>query len=148
MLRFVSSPLVLRTVARRNAADPPNALVRVSDEECYGLITTVDLELWPENNGCNHMSKSSYHDFFARTILALAVVFCFRAVPLELKAEQQFKQVTKWPVTQALIRSSAVYTASYTWSGKRNRFCPILDYGYTVQTHTYVGSNSVFDFVC
>jgi hypothetical protein len=67
---------------------------------------------------------------------------------MELRARQQFKQVAKWPVTQALISSSAVYTASYTWSGRQNRFCPILNYKYAVQTRTYVGSNSVFDFVC
>jgi hypothetical protein len=106
------------------------------------------LELWHENNDYSHMSKGFLGRLFRRTILALGVIFCFRAVPLELKAGQQFKHVAKWPVTKALIRSSAVYTTSYTWSGKRNRFCPILDYGYTVQTHTYVGSDSVFDFVC
>src|ERR1039457_2423999 len=83
-----------------------------------------------------------------RAILALGVIFCFRAVPLELKAAQQFKRVARWPTTQAVIRSSAVYTTSYSWSGKGNRFCPILGYGYSVQTHTYIGSNSVFDFVC
>lgn len=94
------------------------------------------------------MSKGFLGRLLRRTILALGVIFCFRAVPLELKAGQQFKQVAKWPMTQALVRSSAVYTTSYSWSGKRNRFCPILDYGYTVQTYAYVGSNSVFDFVC
>jgi hypothetical protein len=94
------------------------------------------------------MSKSFLGRLVRRTILALGLIFCFRAVLLELKAGQQFKQVAKWPMTQALVRSSAVYTTSYSWSGKRNRFCPALDYGYTVQTHTYVGSNSVFDFVC
>jgi hypothetical protein len=95
-----------------------------------------------------YMSKVFLGRLVRRAILALGVIFCFRAVPLELKAGQQFKQVAKWPMTQALVRSSAVYTTSYTWGGKRIRFCPILDYGYTVQTRTYVGSNSVFDFVC
>ena len=83
-----------------------------------------------------------------RILLGLVVVFCFRAVPLELRASQQFRRVAKWPVTDALISSSAVYTTSYTWSGKKNRFCPILSYRYTVQTHAYIGSNSVFDLVC
>jgi hypothetical protein len=93
------------------------------------------------------MSKGFLGRLFRRTILALGVIFCFRAVPLELRAGQQFKQVAKWPVTQALIRSSGVYKTSYSWS-ERSRFCPILEYGYAVQSHTYVGSNSVFDFFC
>lgn len=88
------------------------------------------------------------HPVIRRAITALLALFCFRAVPLEVRASQQFKQVAKWPVTQALVTSSAVYTTSYTWSGKQNRFCPILSYKYTVQTHAYFGSNSMFDFAC
>ncbi|MGB6384744.1 MAG: DUF3592 domain-containing protein [Terriglobales bacterium] len=94
------------------------------------------------------MTQGFFGQLFRRTIIALGVIFCFHAVPLELKASRQFKQVAKWPVTQALIRSSTVHTTSYTWSGKQNQFCPILAYEYTVQTQTYVGSNRVFDFVC
>jgi len=50
------------------------------------------------------------HPLFRRAIIIIGLVFCFRALPLELRASQQFKQVAKWPVTQALIASSAVYT--------------------------------------
>jgi hypothetical protein len=83
-----------------------------------------------------------------RTLLALVVFFCFRAVVLEMRASQQYKRVSKWPITHAQISSSIVYTTSYSWTGKTNRFCPQLTYSYTVQKHDYVSSNRVFDFVC
>ena len=67
------------------------------------------------------MSKGFLGRLFRRTILALGVIFCFRAVPLELKAGQQFKQVAKWPVTQALLRSSAVYPTSVMGPGPNRR---------------------------
>src|SRR5262249_26791566 len=67
---------------------------------------------------------------------------------LELRANRQYCEVAKWPVTQASITSSTVYWTSYSWSGKRNRYCPKLRYKYVVQARGYDGDNQLFDFVC
>jgi hypothetical protein len=88
------------------------------------------------------------HPLLRRVILSLVVFYCFHGAVLELKANRQYRQVAKWPVTQAFISSSAVYWTNYSWSGKKNRDCPKLSYKYTAQTRTYEGYNRVFDFVC
>ena len=51
-------------------------------------------------------------------------------------------------MTQAIISSSNVYCTSYSWSAKRNRYCPKLTYKYTIEGRDYAGYNRVFDFTC
>jgi hypothetical protein len=88
------------------------------------------------------------YSFLRRAILLLVVFYCFHGAVLELRANRQYRNVRKWPLTQALVSSSAVYWTNYSWSGKQNRYCPKLSYKYKVQTNSYYGYNRVFDFVC
>jgi hypothetical protein len=88
------------------------------------------------------------HPFLRRTVLALAIYYCFHGAMLELGAHRQYTQVSQWPVTQASITSSSVYWTNYAWSGKQNRDCPKLGYRYEVQGRTYDEYNRVFDFTC
>jgi hypothetical protein len=83
-----------------------------------------------------------------RAVLALIVNFCFHAAVLESRAGRQYREVSKWPMTQAIISSGNVYSTSYSWSGKQSRFCPQLTYKYTIKSRDYAGSNRVFDFTC
>jgi hypothetical protein len=90
----------------------------------------------------------SRYAFLRRAILLLLVYGCFRAVPLEFKATREYQRIAQWPVTDAVINSATVNVTSYSWSWRKNRFCPKLDYNYRVKEHDYVGYNSVFDFTC
>ena len=83
-----------------------------------------------------------------RAVLALVIYFCFHAAVLESRASRRYREVTTWPMTQAVISSGNVFSTSYSWSGKRNRFCPQLTYKYTIKGRDYAGSNRVFDFTC
>jgi hypothetical protein len=90
----------------------------------------------------------SRHAFLRRAILILLVYGCFRAVPLEFKATREYQQIVQWPVADAVINSATVGATSYSWGWRKNRFCPKLDYNYTVKGHEYASYNSVFDFTC
>src|SRR5215469_4841186 len=83
-----------------------------------------------------------------RAGLLLVVFLFFHSAVLELRASRQYREVAKWPVTQASITSSTVYWTSYSWSGKQNRACPKLRYKYVVQARSYDGDNQIFDFEC
>jgi len=88
------------------------------------------------------------HPFFRRALLVIVIFYCFRGAVLEFRASRHYQQVAKWPVTEAVISSSAVYWTSYSWSGRRTRYCPKLRYTYAVQGQKYDEYNEVFDFVC
>ena len=72
-----------------------------------------------KTNDHSHVSKGSY-DFFAERFSRLVYLLLPRCAA-ELKAGQQFKQVAKWPVTQALLRYSAVYPTSVMGPGPNRR---------------------------
>ena len=90
----------------------------------------------------------SRHPWVRRGILMLIVYFCFHAVPLEFKANREYKRVHEWPVTDAVISSSRVYETRYSWTARDDRFCPKLGYSYSVTGRHYEGYNDVFDFTC
>jgi Protein of unknown function (DUF3592) len=91
----------------------------------------------------------SRHVFVRRALWMLFVYYCFHAAALEIKASRQYRQIVKWPTTEAIINSASVYETSYSWaSGRTNRFCPRLDYNYSVAGRSLAGYNRVFDFTC
>jgi hypothetical protein len=73
-------------------------------------------------------------------------VFCFRAVFLEVKATREYHRIANWPVTEAIIHAASVYETRFSWGSRR--FCPKIEYSYSVASHVYRSYNSVFDFVC
>ena len=79
-------------------------------------------------------------------LCSLIVYFCFHAAVLELRATRQYKIVSGWPRTDALIHSATAYWTRSSWSGKR--YCPLITYSYNVDGHYYSSRNSVFDFTC
>ncbi len=87
------------------------------------------------------------HPLLRRAVLLLVIFYCFHGAVLELRASRQYRQVAKWPMTQAFISSSAVYWTSYSWSGKHNRNCPKLNYKYTLQTRIYDGTGCLISSV-
>jgi hypothetical protein len=90
----------------------------------------------------------SRYPLLHRAVLLLITFFCFHAAFLELRATRQFQQAEKWPSAQAQIKASFAYSTGYSWSVKRNRYCPMLRYTYRAGGRTYEAYNSVFDFVC
>jgi len=88
------------------------------------------------------------HTLLRRAVLAVVVFFCFRAAKLEFAATQLYQEVIRWPSAQASIKSSTVANSAYSWSGRRNRYCPMLEYSYSLKGREYTGHNGVFDFVC
>jgi hypothetical protein len=94
------------------------------------------------------MTKESVFRLLRRTIVALSVYYCFHAVPLEIRASRRFWDVARWPVTEAVVRSANVSVTSYPWSSKSDRFCPDVQYSYTVSGQSYTNRNQVFDFSC
>jgi hypothetical protein len=61
---------------------------------------------------------------------------------------RRYDEVARWPVTEAVVRSAAAGWTSYSWSGKKNRYCPEVTYSYSVVARHYSGYNRVFDFTC
>jgi len=81
-------------------------------------------------------------------VLALITFVCSDAAFREMQAHQRYQEVAKWPVTKAVITGDVVSWTSYSWSSKRNRDCPKIEYTYTAGGRNYRENNSVFDFVC
>jgi hypothetical protein len=78
----------------------------------------------------------------------LVIYYCFHAVPLEIKASRMFREVAHWPIAEASIHSASVTVTRFSWSSRSNRFCPDMEYSYSVAGKKYTSRNQVFDFGC
>lgn len=90
----------------------------------------------------------SRHPFVRQIFMLLVVCFCFNAVRLELRAGREYRRVQEWPLTDAVVNAASVYETSFSWSSHRDRYCPRLEYSYSVAEHRFTSSNQVFDFPC
>lgn len=85
----------------------------------------------------------------ARSLALLLMVFyCFRAVPLESRAKEKYREISRWPVTHAVFQSASVSTTSFSWRPKKIRYCPDREHGYSVAGRAYTNRNQIFDFSC
>ena len=94
------------------------------------------------------MAKQSVFRVLRRIALLLIIFLCFRAVALEFSARGKYREITRWPVTQAVVRSARVSVSGFSWSKKPIRSCPDLEYSYSVAGHAYTRRNQVFDLSC
>lgn len=94
------------------------------------------------------MAKQSVFRLLRRVALLLIVFFCFRAVALEFRARGKYREITRWPVTQAVVKSARVSVTGFSWNTKLINRCPDLEYSYSVSGHAYTGRNQVFDLSC
>jgi hypothetical protein len=94
------------------------------------------------------MTKQSIFRVLRRIALLLIVFFCFQAVPLEIGAKEKYRVVSQWPVTHAVVQSASVSITSFSWSPKKIRYCPDMEYSYSVAGRTYTNRNQIFDFSC
>lgn len=94
------------------------------------------------------MSKQAIFRLLRRVALLLIVYYCFRAVPLEIRGREKYREVTRWPITQALVQSANVSMTSFSWSPRKIRYCPDMQYSYSVADRTYINRNQIFDFSC
>lgn len=90
----------------------------------------------------------SFAALLRRGALLLFVYLSFHAVPLEIKAIQKYRDVAKWPTTEAVILSARVSATSFSWSHRESRFCPDLEYSYSVAGEAFTSRNRLFDFAC
>src|ERR1700740_1457446 len=94
------------------------------------------------------MTKQSVLRLVRRLAWLLIVSYCSRAVPLEIKARGKYREISRWPVTHAVVQSANVSITSFSWSSKKTRFCPEFEYTYSVAGRTYTNRNQIFDFSC
>lgn len=80
--------------------------------------------------------------------LLLIVFYCFRAVPLEIRAKEKYREISRWPVTHAVVQPASVSLRSFSWSPKKIRYCPDMEYSYLVAVRTYTDRNQIFDSSC
>ena len=71
-----------------------------------------------------------------------------RAVPLEIRAERKYREISSWPVTHAVVQSASVSITNFSWSPKKIRDCPDMEYSYSIAGRTYTTRNQIFDFNC
>jgi hypothetical protein len=90
----------------------------------------------------------SRYALLRRAFLVLVIYYCFHAVPLEIKASRMYREVAQWPVAEASVLSASVTVTRFSWSPKSNRFCPDMEYSYSVAGKKYTTRNRVFDFGC
>lgn len=88
------------------------------------------------------------YPFIRRLLFLLVIYFCFHAAVLESRASRQYREVARWPIAEATIQSSFPGWTSYSWGGKKNRYCAEMTYSYSVAGHNYSSYNRVFDFTC
>jgi hypothetical protein len=94
------------------------------------------------------MSKQFIFRLVRRLALLLIVFYCFRAVPLEIRAERKYREISSWPVTHAVVQSASVSITNFSWSPKKIRDCPDMEYSYSIAGRTYTTRNQIFDFNC
>jgi len=88
------------------------------------------------------------YPFIRRLLCLLTVYSCFHAAVLESRASRQYREVSHWPIAEATVQSATPGWTSYSWGGKKNRYCPEMTYSYSVANHRYSSYNRVFDFTC
>jgi Protein of unknown function (DUF3592) len=95
------------------------------------------------------ISKLLWRYPFIRRLLCLSIAyFCFHAAVLESRASRRYRDVARWPVADATVQSATPGWTSYSWSGKKNRYCPEMTYSYSIAGRHYSSYNRVFDFGC
>jgi hypothetical protein len=94
------------------------------------------------------MTKQSVYVIVRRFAWLMIIFYCFRAVPLEIKSREKFREISRWPVTNAVVQSSGVSITSFSWSSRNSRFCPNIEYTYSIAGRTYTNRNQVFDLSC
>jgi len=94
------------------------------------------------------MTKQSIFRFLRRLALLLIVFYCFRAVPLEIRAKEKYREISRWPVTHAVVQSASVSPTGFSWSPRKTNYCPEMEYSYSVAGRTYTNRNQNFDFSC
>jgi hypothetical protein len=88
------------------------------------------------------------HAFLRRLLLLLIVFFCFRAAVKEVKAHRQFSETKRWPSAEATVESATVRCIPESWTTHCNRYCPQLQYQYSIRNEVFDATNRVFDFSC
>jgi hypothetical protein len=94
------------------------------------------------------MRKQFIYRLLRRLALLLFVSYCCRTVWLEFGAKQKYRDISRWPVAHAVIQSARVSLTSFSWSSKKIRYCPDIQYSYSVGGRTYTNRNQIFDFSC
>jgi Protein of unknown function (DUF3592) len=94
------------------------------------------------------MTKQFIYRLLRRLALLLFVFYCFRAVRLEFGAKEKYREISRWPVAHAVVQSASVSLTSFSWSPRKIRYCPDMEYSYSVAGRTYTNRNQIFDFSC
>jgi hypothetical protein len=88
------------------------------------------------------------HKLIRRALWTLVVFFCCYDFFVQLKAARQYQRIIRWPKTEEFVRSADIYETGFPWIARFSRFCPKLEYSYSVAGHIYISHNGVPDLSC